>query len=564
MRLAVVAGLMVLVAAAAVWLASAPVDAQPQATVRIDHIDVSGFPSVRVTGTVVGPDGRPKLGLSDDNFEVLQAGNPVSQLDVERDQGGAVDVVIAMDVSGSMAGDPLESAKQTAIALVDTLRASDRAAVVSFADTTKPLVDFTSDKDALKQAIQGLEAGVYTAFYDGVFTAVHTAASGSAPGRAVVVMSDGQEYSLEPYRESRHIVDEALATGVQVYTVYFGIEAPTILFTEIGAITGGRHFDSSESDLVGGLSDHMDQTLRRRYILQFRSSVEAETDITPITVRVKLAGQQIEATSTLCSDTSTPIVWLPQLTPGSDVDGTSVLEPAILCSASPVARVEYLLDGDTVHTATTLPFAYTLYADKLERGEHRLTLRLTDINGTETVKDFDFGVSGSTFNTAYLLLVVGAAVVLAFVFALLALRRRASRASAGVDVAPPPSPPIVLGAPGGPVESTVRPQPQRGGPLGQVRARMVAVAGPTEGQVYVLGTEPVLIGRAAECDIVLSGAAVSREHARIWWENGRCLVQDLGSTNGTRVNGKPITQAELAPGDEIQVGEYRLRLAEAS
>jgi Ca-activated chloride channel family protein len=264
MRLAVLLGLVALVAAAAVYPAGGPVAAQPQGTVRIDHVDVSAFPSVRVTTTVVGPDGRPKLGLNAGNFDVLQSGYPVNRLDVQRDQGGAVDLVIAMDVSRSMAGDPLESAKHTAIALIDALRASDRAAILSFADNTRPLVDFTSDKDVLKQAIQGLEAGSYTAFYDSVFAAVRTAASGSAPGRAVVVMSDGQEYSLERYKEPAKIVEEALVSGIQVYTVYFGIELPTTLFTEIGAITGGRHFDGSDNGLIGGLTGHLDQTLRQR------------------------------------------------------------------------------------------------------------------------------------------------------------------------------------------------------------------------------------------------------------------------------------------------------------
>jgi hypothetical protein len=546
MRLAVVAGLVIL-AAAAVLVGTAPVDAQPEATVRIDHVDVSTFPNVRLTVTIVGPDGRPKLGLNGGNFDVLQSGYPVSQLDVKREQGGAVDLVMAIDVSRSMAGAPLGSAKQTAVALVDALGPADRAAIVSFADNTRPLVDFTSDKDALKQAIQGLEAGAYTAFYDGVFTAVRIATTSPAAGRAVVVISDGQEYSPEPFRDPASIVQEALTGGIQVYTVYFGIEQPTLLFTEVGAITGGRHFDGADSALIGRLTAHVQETLRQRYVLEFPSSVQSGTDVAPIAVRVKLAGQELEATSSLCSDTPTPIVWLPQIAPGSDIDGSPVLEPGILCSVSPIARVEYLLDGDTVHAETMPPFAYTLYADKLERGHHLLTLRLTDADGSQTTKDFVFGVSGSTFNSAYLLLVVGAAVIIVFAFAFLAVRRGSAEATASAGPVPTPVP------------ATTPAQP--GGPAGSVQACLITIAGPTEGQVYPLASKAMLIGRAAECDIVLGGAAVSRQHARITRKNGRCLVQDLGSTNGTLVNGKRIKQAEIAPGDELQVGDHRLRLA---
>jgi hypothetical protein len=225
--------------------------------------------------------------------------------------------------------------------------------------------------------------------------------------------------------------------------------------------------------------------------------------------------------------------------------------------------VEYLLDADAVYTDTTPSFAYVLYADKLERGSHRLTLRLTDINGAQTVKDFDFTVSGSAFNTAYVLLVVGAAVAVGFVFVLLALRRRVSRATGPMAVGPAPGSATGLGPPGGSAEGRAKAQTQRSGLSGQPRACLVGVTGPAEGEMYRLGSEPVLIGRAADCDIVLSGVSVSRKHARICWDNGRCLIQDLGSTNGICVNGKRVAQAELAPGDEIQVGEYRLRFAEA-
>jgi hypothetical protein len=66
------------------------------------------------------------------------------------------------------------------------------------------------------------------------------------------------------------------------------------------------------------------------------------------------------------------------------------------------------------------------------------------------------------------------------------------------------------------------------------------------------------IGRSPECEIFLDDVTVSRNHAVLVEENGHFLVQDEGSLNGTFVNRKRIDSVELANGDELQIGKYRL------
>jgi len=71
--------------------------------------------------------------------------------------------------------------------------------------------------------------------------------------------------------------------------------------------------------------------------------------------------------------------------------------------------------------------------------------------------------------------------------------------------------------------------------------------------------EPVLIGRRADCTVVLPSNTVSRRHAQIWREGDDYFLSDLGSTNGTLLNGEPAIGAErLNDRDEIAVGIYRL------
>ena len=63
-----------------------------------------------------------------------------------------------------------------------------------------------------------------------------------------------------------------------------------------------------------------------------------------------------------------------------------------------------------------------------------------------------------------------------------------------------------------------------------------------------------VLGRGAEADVVVDDSGVSRRHAEIHIEGDRVRVIDLGSTNGTRVNGTTVTTSWLHPGDRIDMG----------
>jgi len=70
----------------------------------------------------------------------------------------------------------------------------------------------------------------------------------------------------------------------------------------------------------------------------------------------------------------------------------------------------------------------------------------------------------------------------------------------------------------------------------------------------------VVIGRGRSADLAIAEPTISRAHAAIGYGEEGFFVQDLGSTNGTRVNGKRESQASLHDGDELQLGKLQLRV----
>jgi pSer/pThr/pTyr-binding forkhead associated (FHA) protein len=87
---------------------------------------------------------------------------------------------------------------------------------------------------------------------------------------------------------------------------------------------------------------------------------------------------------------------------------------------------------------------------------------------------------------------------------------------------------------------------------------LVVTRGPNIGARYLLGEDVVKAGRHPESDIFLDDITVSRRHVEITPTDEGYTVRDVGSLNGTYVNRERIDEVRLAPGDEVQIGKFKL------
>jgi pSer/pThr/pTyr-binding forkhead associated (FHA) protein len=94
--------------------------------------------------------------------------------------------------------------------------------------------------------------------------------------------------------------------------------------------------------------------------------------------------------------------------------------------------------------------------------------------------------------------------------------------------------------------------------------QLVMHSGPTPGKTFPMEGDVLTIGREAGNQIVINDAEVSRKHTQFVLQGGKYVVTDLGSTNGTFVNGQRVTgQHVLQPGEVISLGEQITLLFEA-
>ena len=95
-------------------------------------------------------------------------------------------------------------------------------------------------------------------------------------------------------------------------------------------------------------------------------------------------------------------------------------------------------------------------------------------------------------------------------------------------------------------------------------AILVVRGGEDEGAYYVLSRALTTVGRADSCDISFDDITVSRQHSEIIRHDGRYMVRDMGSLNGTYVNQRRVDVVELHQGDELQIGKFRLVFLESA
>jgi FHA domain-containing protein/zinc ribbon protein len=90
------------------------------------------------------------------------------------------------------------------------------------------------------------------------------------------------------------------------------------------------------------------------------------------------------------------------------------------------------------------------------------------------------------------------------------------------------------------------------------QALLIVKRGPNQGSTFLVDKDVTTAGRHPESDIFLDDVTVSRRHAEIRREDAAFSIRDVGSLNGTYVNRQRVDETQLADGDELQIGKFKL------
>ncbi len=235
----------------------------------LESVDATSFPLVRAV--VSGP---AVTGELDEAFQVLEDGAEISP-DVVRIRGDELNVVLALDVSVSMQGEPLDQAKAAVNELLGTLPESVPVAVVSFGDGAVLQSTFTTDRPVTLDAVNGLIAAGGTALHDGIELGLAQLDAQGGTG-ALVVLADGDD--TVSARTLDDTVTRFSASDVKTSFVALqgsGYNADT--FTAMGEAAGGQVLTVDDAEGFTGALRDVATGLGNLYEIRWRSDSEGES-----------------------------------------------------------------------------------------------------------------------------------------------------------------------------------------------------------------------------------------------------------------------------------------------
>jgi len=505
-------------------------------TIHIEQLEVdeSAFPEMRAVVSVVNSSQVPIEGLTEDNFEVYEGGQPlpVTAVQVVTDTKPSLAVALVLDLSSSS---PIEEAKAAANWLLDSLEPNDRVALIGFNQapelgTFDPAkeVDFTTNKELVRDVIDGFDesdlVGI-SAVYQAIDKGVSITAQQKADRRAVVVVTDGYQYPVDASQKDEpktRAVDER----IPIFTI--GVYNPPDYLNDRGYLeelardTGGKYQEATDPSDLTGLFQNIVGQLWVKYQLTFSNPDLPRDDkdhVLTFQVAAPAGNDTVNRTVTYPPPPPRPQILKIQ----QDINGElqelqaelrrKVLLVPQISAQNPTVRVEYFLDGQLAHAVMVdvqesqgkhEPWEWKLDTCEASTGAHTLTVIAYD-DLDQASDQFSTPVNivrsgiclpglGSVDTSVVVLIAAGVLLLLLILVGLiLASRRR------GPEMAPQPifsGPPTVPSAPSpfapGPPGPSVTPPPSLTAPPVQ----------PTPGYTPTVQVQPAPgappVGRRAE------------------------------------------------------------------
>lgn len=305
-----------------------PAHAQEPPDVAINQVDADGYPAISAVVTAIDARGVPAPGLTAADFRAFEGSDPltISSVTAAQDSSVPLSVILMIDVSGSMAGAPIDAAKAAASQFVASLAPADQAALYAFAGAVNVVVPLTADRAALNAGIAGLQAEGPTALYQAVETAVFAANASPGGRKAIVLLSDGVNDCAGCVATRDGSITAARGAGVPIFAVGLG-EPDDAYLQFLADETQGLY----QRVTAGGLVDvytGIAALLRAQYIVTMQAAGAADGADASLRIEATIDGESVSSPPTAFTRgapgavaTPVPTAVVPPPPDGGDGDG---------------------------------------------------------------------------------------------------------------------------------------------------------------------------------------------------------------------------------------------------
>src|SRR5262245_8533644 len=223
--------------------------------------------AIRVDVLVTEND-QPVLGLGPADFDVFDNG-VLQKVELVSFEQIPLNVVLALDMSGSVDGERLDNLRDAGVTLVEALKPEDHVGLVTFSHLVALGSRLTDDFDSVSNAIAQVNGEGRTALVDGSFAAMSLGESDA--GRSlVIVFSDGVDTSS--WLPADSVLDIAKRSDVVVYAVATQSRVKPEFLRDLTSLTGGRLYEVEKTANLGAIFFRVLQEFRQRYLVSYTAT----------------------------------------------------------------------------------------------------------------------------------------------------------------------------------------------------------------------------------------------------------------------------------------------------
>jgi VWFA-related protein len=252
--------------------------AEGQHGISLGILDIHSTPAgnVEMVVSVVDGHGMPVKGLGKENFRLNIEGKEVKEFSLEpySSAQSPLSVILGIDVSGSMQGIPIKEAKRGASIFLDQLDKEDFTSLMVFGNSVRFPTDFTRKKHEVREKIESLKADekltwLYQATHDGM----DKASKAPTSRVAIVLLTDGRDEG-SPIGEEE-VVARIKKAHIPIYTLGFGPKAQVDYLKKVATMSSGYFLSTPKAEELSNLYSMVLDQLKNQYLLRFGYSKPA-------------------------------------------------------------------------------------------------------------------------------------------------------------------------------------------------------------------------------------------------------------------------------------------------
>jgi VWFA-related protein len=348
----------------------------------INQVLTEEFPQVVSYVTVVDSSGLPLADVTEAALTVSEDGADVGQFVLSPASQEGVQIILAVDSSGSMlGGSALSDAQAAARTFLSQLGPEDEAALIVFAEQADIVQDFTADTESLETAIDGLAAvpNARTALYEAAFEASERMVQVPPGRKAILILTDGTDtvggFTL------KDAIDKAQEANVPIYTVgLLGGEFDPAPMRQLAEATGGFYLEAPASDELSARFRQVRQLLEQQIAIRFTSGLRPDDRFHDLGIRVTLEDASGEDHRPFLPLPLIP--WVEFITPveGDEVAGT-VPVAVNVAAREPIAELLLAAQGEELARLVVSPYRHHWDSAALTPGSYVVEAQATDAAG---------------------------------------------------------------------------------------------------------------------------------------------------------------------------------------